>query len=166
MGHARDVAMAIDDDRCGKSKVIVMDAVGDGADDENDAIFWDLLGGKVEDLPDEAAEEAAPNPDMPTVLWRLSDSEGELATEEVARDMGEDGGAITTDLLDENDVFFLWSPKCETFFAWVGARASDRERRNAMFFAETALRQHGLSPATCVQRVTQGFEPSSFKNAI
>jgi hypothetical protein len=80
--------------------------------------------------------------------------------------MGEDGGAVTENLLNENDVFFLWSPKAETFFAWVGSKASDAESRGAMFLAERALRSHGLNPSTPIQRVKQGYEPNAFKNAI
>ena len=165
--HAREVSTRLDSERRGKAEVIVLDQVGDGDDDHHDEAFWTLLGGKKEDheIPAEAPDDNI-NVDTPTVLWRMSDSSGDVTCEEGARDMGEDGGAVHTGLLDENDVFYLWSPRAQVFFVWVGNKASDNERRMAMFRAEKALRSHGLNPATPITRVRQGYEPASFMNAI
>jgi len=160
--QARDVAISIDDSRAGRAKVKVLDQ--DGHADIDDGKFWKLIGGKKPIK--EARDEEALNINTPTVLWRLSDATGHLETVEVARDMGEHGGACHKGLLKSDDVFFLWSPKEETFFAWVGSKASDTERRNALFLAEKVLRKHGLHQATPVQRVREGYEPPSFWNAL
>jgi len=158
--HAKTAAVAFDDERCGKAKVIVLDA-HDGEDDENDDAFWALLGGKVEAVPDPVPE-AHLNAEVPTVLWKFTDGKGELEIREMAR--GE--GVVKHDMFHEADAFFLWSSIEEIFFAWIGKAASDRERREALLLAEKCLRLEGLDPATPIQKVQQGHENAAFKRAV
>lgn len=66
-------------------------------------------------------------------LLRLSDASGKLEFQKVAQ-----GKRVQRDLLTENDVFFVDTPR--QLVVYIGANASIDERRNALSYAHSYLR--------------------------
>ena len=89
-------------------------------------------------------------------LYRCSDDSGKLVLTEV-----KDGPLMQQDLksddsyLIDNGNFGIW--------VWIGKRASQGERREAMRNAQGFIKAKQLKPDTPVTRVIDGGEPSEFK---
>merc|ERR1711970_1225214 len=89
-------------------------------------------------------------------LFRCSDDSGKLILTEV-----KDGPLVKGDLtsddsyLIDNGNFGIW--------VWIGKRASEGERREAMRNAGGFIKAKGLKPETNITRVIDGGEPSEFK---
>jgi len=89
-------------------------------------------------------------------LYRCSDDSGKLILTEV-----KDGPLVQEDLtsddsyLIDNGNFGIW--------VWIGKRASQGERREAMRNAQGFIKAKQLKPGTNVTRVIDGGEPSEFK---
>ena len=89
-------------------------------------------------------------------LYRCSDDSGKLVLTEV-----KDGPLLQQDLksddsyLIDNGNFGIW--------VWIGKRASQGERREAMRNAQGFIKAKQLKPDTPVTRVIDGGEPSEFK---
>jgi len=89
-------------------------------------------------------------------LYRCSDDSGKLILTEV-----KDGPLVKEDLtsddsyLIDNGNFGIW--------VWIGKRASQGERREAMRNAQGFIKAKQLKPGTNVTRVIDGGEPSEFK---
>jgi len=89
-------------------------------------------------------------------LYRCSDDSGKLILTEV-----KDGPLVQEDLtsddsyLIDNGNFGIW--------VWIGKRASEGERREAMRNAQGFIKAKGLKPGTNVTRVIDGGEPAEFK---
>ena len=121
-------------------------------DMEADA-FWALLGGEGNiasaDEGNEAfARNAEPDPNSEGILFRLSDESGSLMFTEVAR------GDLNDTMLDTNDVFVLDTD--QELFVWVGAGASDSERRKAMDTAQQYLASHDRPDYTPISLFREG----------
>jgi len=89
-------------------------------------------------------------------LYRCSDDSGKLILTEV-----KDGPLFKEDLdskdsyLIDNGNFGIW--------VWIGKRASQGERREAMRNAQGFIKAKQLKPGTNITRVIDGGEPSEFK---
>jgi len=89
-------------------------------------------------------------------LYRCSDDSGKLILTEV-----KDGPLLQDDLtsndsyLIDNGNFGIW--------VWIGKKASEGERREAMRNAQGFIKAKGLKPETHITRVIDGGEPSDFK---
>jgi len=89
-------------------------------------------------------------------LYRCSDDSGKLILTEV-----KDGPLVKEDLKSEdsylidNGNFGIW--------VWIGKRASQGERREAMRNAQGFIKAKQLKPGTNITRVIDGGEPSEFK---
>jgi len=89
-------------------------------------------------------------------LYRCSDDSGKLILTEV-----KDGPLLQEDLtsddsyLIDNGNFGIW--------VWIGKRASEGERREAMRNAQGFIKAKGLKPGTNITRVIDGGEPAEFK---
>ena len=107
-----------------------------------DAAFWSALGGEGPIAP--ASEAPAPEKEEvgEGVLYKLSDSTGSLTCSEAKR------GDIKVTDLDSNDVFILDAGR--EIFVWVGSKASDAERRNAMPTAQAYLHANNKPIHTAV----------------
>lgn len=150
--HERRKALAIvnqiKDERNGRASSRIIDG------DEDDAVFWDMLGGK--------GTVAAAIPDVevkrhPPALYHLSDATGSLVVEEVEAKKSS---------LESDDVFILSGGKPMRFFIWVGSGASKGERTSAMPNAVKILEQKGLPTFTPVTRVLEGQETKSFNKLL
>jgi len=89
-----------------------------------DAGFWEALGGEGPVKSAAEAEDKALEQVGEGVLYKLSDESGTLLCTEVGR------GDLTKSMLSSDDVFILDADL--EVFVYVGAAASDQERRAAM----------------------------------
>lgn len=136
---ANTLAENLENDRSGKAKV----------SDNHDDDFWALLGGKGE------IKQASDVPLMPEpkpvgegVLYRLSDSTGDLKCEEVGR------GDLKKSMLETSDVY-VCDPGNQLMI-WVGKGASPKEQRTAMVSASKFLRFQDRPLTTPVMMVREG----------
>ena len=119
--------------------------------------FWALLGGEG---PIKGADEVDDEPELAEtgegVLYRISDESGELLVSEMKR------GDLKKADLDPNDVMLVDTAAGEIFL-WVGSRASDLERAQAMNTAELFLKASGKPLETSIHLFREG---QKIKNKI
>ena len=119
--------------------------------------FWALLGGEG---PIKRADEVDDEPELAEkgegVLYRISDESGELLVSEMKR------GDLKRADLDPNDVMLVDTAAGEIFL-WVGSRASDLERAQAMNTAELFLKASGKPLETSIHLFREG---QTIKNKI
>lgn len=145
---AAALVQAIEGERNGKSKGRVIE------ENEDDAAFWKVLGGKGPVASAEAGGcdvEAQSIASVEKTLLKLSDATGAMKLTEVAK-----GKKIKKSLLDSSDVFIVDAG--HEVIAWVGAKASVGERKYAIKYAEEYVTQKNKNPATPVSRVLEGGE--------
>ena len=129
---------------------------GDKSEDLPD--FWKLLGGDksmVGAAKEDSAEDDKAHSQQ-TVLYQLheDDATGKLTKSKCK-------GCYRSEL-DETDTFILVCPG--EIFAWIGKRATDSERKNAMVKAQNFIPEMNMPVWTPVTRVVQGAEPQLFKS--
>lgn len=118
--------------------------------DEDDEVFWTLLGGKgpippaIEDVDEKAT---------PVTMHRITDESGSLVMTNI--------DTVSRDSLDSNDVFIVENGI--HVYVWVGSGASKAERAKSMQFATNFLTSNNRPMYTPVTRVIDGFENSHFK---
>ena len=103
----------------------------------------------------------APDQDSKTVrskvkLYRCSDDSGKLILTEV-----KDGPLLQEDL--QSDDSYLIDNGSYGIWVWIGKRASQGERREAMRNAQGFIKAKQYKPDTPVTRVIDGGEPAEFK---
>jgi len=89
-------------------------------------------------------------------LYRCSDSTGKLVLEEV-----KNGPLYQMDLKSADT--FLIDNRTHGIWVWIGKKASNNERREAMRNAQGFIKAKGLNSATPITRVIDGGEPIEFK---
>lgn len=140
-----ELTRAIDDERGGKPKVIVLTEKDNNQDAQK---FWTLLGGK------KAIAEATP--DVPEKvekkLLKLSDASGKMRMEECKE--------VSLKSLDTNDVFILDAGY--EVFVWVGKKASKEEKSKGLGFATDYLFKNNRPKFLPVSRVLEGGENETF----
>lgn len=123
--------------------------------DDDDAEFWKMLGGKGpiasaaaggDDL--EAERKAGDD----TKLYRLNDQKGLTL---------EGSGRFSYNQLDARDVFLLDTGI--ELFLWVGKGASQEERSKSMLYAIRLLSTMKKPATTPITRLVQGGETDTFK---
>ena len=123
----------------------------EGDDDE----FWQRFAElEPEDEDEDEADPDAPLETGEKELFRLSDAGG---FEKVA-----EGDEVTKSLLSSEDVFIL--DVKSACYVWIGAGASDTERKQAMGHAHNhlAATDHAVAPVSCIK---EGRENAAF-NAL
>ncbi|TYZ59913.1 hypothetical protein PybrP1_006896 [[Pythium] brassicae (nom. inval.)] len=140
------------DARGGRANITFMD------EDPRNAAFWNALGGfadvtRVGESDDEHERIARKS----TTVLHVSDSTSALRVEDVTPA----SGVLTKSLLKTDDVFIV--DVGDVVFVWVGKRASDAERKNAMTCATKYLQQNARSLHTPITRVVEDGEPPVFK---
>ena len=168
-GKAAQVAMGIRDERMhldhlvdsdgnpvrGGIEVVRMDQ---GQPDEDNAEFWRLLGGSKRDVQpalDDSAEDDKRAAGQ-TVLYQLHEDE---ATGKLTKSKCK---GVWREMLDETDTFILVCPN--EIFAWIGKKATDAERKNAMVKAQKLIPEMNMPMTTPIVRVVDGAEPQAFKS--
>jgi len=147
------LARAIDDERKGLAKVVVLE------EKDKEADFWKLLGGEgpIHSAAEGGDDESSKLPEKK--LLRLSDSTGSMVFKEIAT-----GKDVKKDKLDSNDVFVLDSGA--EVFAWIGSKASVGEKKQALQFAQDYLKKFNRPAHLPISRVLQGGENEVFEQAL
>ena len=140
-------------------EVVVLQDGQEEADEEYGAIFNELLPLAERD----SVKDASTSPDQTDAmargmikLYRCSDSEGKLVLTEI-----KDGPLLQEDLKSEDS--FLVDNGNFGIWVWIGKRASEGERREAMRNAQGFIKAKNLKSGTPVTRVIDGGEPAEFK---
>eukprot|EP00752_Nemacystus_decipiens_P014256 g12677.t1 len=142
-----------DTDRAGRATMTFLD------DNPKNAEFWDNLGGyaeiTAEGEPDEVVERVSSDS---IKLYQVSDESGTMTTEEV---VPSNGGGLTADLMNPNDVYIL--DVGSEIFVWVGRGSTVEEKKSGMPYAAKFIEENGRDVAAPVSRLAQGYETTSFK---
>jgi gelsolin len=149
------VCRAIGDERKGKVAITVFEE-----GDKDDAPFWAHLGGKgaIKSAEDGGNDLDAEKGDDKR-LFQLSDASGKMEFKEVGR-----GAAVKRRLLDSNDVFILDTGA--EVFAWIGRGASPEEKKKALGFAQTYLKDFNRPSFLPIARILEGGENEIFEAAF
>jgi len=144
------ISRALDDERQGKPKVIVVE------DGHEEAEFWKLLGGKgdVKSAAQGGADDEEPKA-ADKKLFRLSDASGKMEFKEVAS-----GNSVKKSLLDSKDVFILDTGA--EIFAWIGKGASVTEKKKSMQYAQEYLQKYSRPAYLPISRILEGGENETF----
>lgn len=139
---ANSAAEALEATRHGKAQ----------ATQDLDSLFWELLGGEGDITPADEAPDILPEPvdNGEGILYRLSDSTGDMSLSEVGR------GELTRSMLDSSDVFL-----CDTgpsILLWIGAGASAKESAAAFDTANKYLMQMQKPVYTSVAVLKEGHD--------
>jgi gelsolin len=149
------VCRAIVDERKGKPTISVFEE-----GDKDDAAFWSHLGGKG---PIKSAEEGGNDLEAEKGdekrLFQLSDASGKMTFKEVGR-----GATVKRRLLDSNDVFILDTGA--EVFAWIGRGASADEKKKALGFAQSYLKDYNRPSFLPIARILEGGENEIFEAAL
>jgi len=157
----REVVDAIKTERKGKVRIA---NIREGDKDEDSKKFFSLLGGSIDSQiksadqggDDKDAEESG---NRTRQLWRLSDASGKMEFTKIS-----EGNAIKKAQLDGNDVF-IFDAGAE-IFAWIGKGASDKEKYEAMVYAQQYLVKNKRPLFLPISRILQGGENPKFNEAI
>jgi len=157
----REVCDAIKTERKGKVKIINL---REGDNDQDSLRFLQFLGAdkntkiktEKEGGDDKEAEEQG---NKIRQLWRLSDASGKMEFTKIS-----EGNAIKKSHLDGNDVFIFDAG--HEIFAWIGKGASDKERTEAMVYAQQYLSKNNRPAFLPISRILQGGENPKFHEAI
>lgn len=119
-----------------------------------DDAFWEALGGEgdIKSAEDAAGDLPTPLEKGEGVLYRLSDSTGEMSLDEVGR------GELSQEMLDSADVFLC--DNGPAVLLWIGSEASPKESAAAMDTANKYLSMHDKPLTTPVTVVKEGFGKS------
>lgn len=153
-----EVASKIDsDERNGRASIIILD------DDIHNATFWGHFGGfhdpnSLPDGPEDTIETTAATPSRQ--LFKISDASGKMEFISVSPSSGK----LSKDLLETNDVYLLVTSNNAKLFLWIGKKSNLQEKKEATNYALQYLKNHQLSNSTHIERVSEGFENSSFKS--
>jgi len=152
---AGEIIQGLRSDRDGKPKVVTLD------DQEDNATFWKLLGGKGKIKDKEETTEAKKGPNGVSLFQLHKKDKGAgLAISEVATGAGN----IKKSMLKTDDVFILDSQH-ETgdhVYVWIGKGAPKEERAVALTYAADYLHTHKRPLYTPMLVVKEGFEVKSF----
>jgi len=157
----REVCDAIKTERKGKVRI---SNIREGDKDEDTKKFFTLLG-STPDAKIRSAEEGGDDKlaeeygNKIRQLWRLSDASGKMEFTKIS-----EGNAIKKSQLDGNDVF-IYDAGAE-IFVWIGKGASDKERTEAMVYAQQYLTKNNRPAFLPISRILQGGENPKFNEAI
>jgi len=149
--RASTLCRAIDDERKGAPEVTVY---SQGDKDEKE--FFDALGdsGEIPPPVEDSVHENVGN----KRLFQLNEEEGKFSFNCVA---GADGGKVTKDKLDTNDVFIF--DVGNEVFTWIGKGSNAAERSKAMHYAQQYLVGDESRPNWLpITRVLEGGENEVF----
>ncbi|XP_036323482.1 gelsolin-like [Rhagoletis pomonella] len=146
-----------DQDHNGRARVDIIDEFSSDVDKQH---FFDVLGsGSSGQVPDESSEQedgAFETADANSVsLYKVSDAKGGLKIDTISTK------PLRQEMLDTNDCFILDTGS--GIYVWVGRRATQREKTDAMNKAQEFLRTKKYPAWTQVHRVVEGAESAPFK---
>jgi gelsolin len=146
-----------DQDHNGRSAVEIVDEFSSESDKEH---FFEVLGsGSPSQVPDESTaedDEAFERKDSDaTTLYTVSDASGTLKVEPVATK------PLKQEMLNTNDCFILDTGS--GIYVWVGKKANEQEKKQAMSRAQGFLQTKKYPVWTKVTRIVESAESAPFK---
>jgi gelsolin len=149
---AAELVRAIEGERQGASKVIVIDE-----GDREMSKFWDALGSKgdIKSAGEDIDEDMTK---FERKLFRVSDASGELTFKE------ESTGTITKDQFDTNDVF-VFDAGYEVF-VWIGKNSTAKEKKYSLHYAQDYIQKYDRPAYLPITRVLEGGENETFESAL
>jgi gelsolin len=155
---ARDIRMGLVNERAGKPKYEVVDAL------EDNPQFWAAFSYEEGKKP--CPEDIADATDDSKVdlfekkMFRICDASGQVEITQVAT-----GADVTADKLDTNDVFLV--DIGTNLYVWIGNGATKQERSKGMQYAVQYLNDDDSRPiSTPVCRVMESAPTVPFQNAF
>eukprot|EP00163_Fabomonas_tropica_P012650 TRINITY_DN23990_c0_g1_i1.p1 TRINITY_DN23990_c0_g1~~TRINITY_DN23990_c0_g1_i1.p1 ORF type:complete len:848 (+),score=337.64 TRINITY_DN23990_c0_g1_i1:44-2545(+) len=140
-----------DKERGGRATLTFLD---DGDDD--DAEFWELLGGKgdiKEEDGDDVEAEKAQHTDVK--LYHCSDESGSMEIKEI------EDRPLKQEMLDTKDVYILDAGS--ELFVWIGKGSTADEKKAGMKTAQEFIKSHNRPEWTPITRVIETGETVLFK---
>jgi len=131
-----------DEERGRKAKVVFLEH------NEDDATFWNALGGKGRI---KGADEVPSDDEVKDAVTQLFTSSGDLVAQ----------GALDRSALQSDQVFLVDSGT--QVFVWIGKATSKEARAQGMTLATAYLAKHGRPSWTPLTRVAESGEPPAFK---
>lgn len=128
-------------------------------DDDADAEFWKILGGKPAKINppiSDAAAEAGDDALMSYKFYKISNETGKLLCQEVK------DRPLTKAMLDTNDTFILELQK--QVIIWIGRGANTEEKKNAIRIGQGFVKKNNKPQGTRVMRITEGAEDAYFRS--
>jgi len=154
------ITRALKEERKSQAQVIVVEETDSGADAE---AFWGcLVGGKgtiktaEEGGSDDAADKAGQSIRR---LMHLSDASGKMEFKLIA-----EGLAINKSQFKSDDVMIFDSGV--EVYTWIGKGASKEEKKNALGYAQSYLKQYSRPEWTPISRVQEVGETAEFLEAL
>ena len=148
---ANEIACAIDDDeRGGKAAIYRI------VDDPKNGKFWEALGGYVDPNAVSPGIPEAADAKFLNRLFCIDTIDSEVKFTEVDTN----GGVLSREMLQSGAVFLVHS--VDALYLWVGSKASQAEKKEAMPFALKYMKQNNLPSNMRVQKVAEGVESSAF----
>ncbi|XP_067617390.1 gelsolin isoform X2 [Eurosta solidaginis] len=146
-----------DQDHNGRARVDIVDEFSTDVDKHH--FFTTLGSGSPGQVPEESSEQedgAFETADANSVtLYKVSDAKGGLKIDSISTK------PLRQEMLDTNDCFILDTGS--GIYVWVGRRATQAEKTDAMNKAQEFLRTKKYPAWTQVHRVIEGSEPAPFK---
>jgi len=150
--RATQLTKAIDDEREGKPKTIVLD---EGHEDPD---FWKALGGQGPIAPQGPELVSKDKHAGKKSLHRLSNASGKFVFSEVAV------GKIPRKALDPADVFIL--DIGSEVYAWIGKGTDPEERKKALHYANEYVVQSGKDQNIPIIKILEGAENEIFESSF
>lgn len=146
-----------DQDHNGRAAVHIVDEFSSEVDQEQ---FFEVLGsGSPSEVPDESTSEDdetfEKGDERATTLYHVTDASGSLKIDPVAQK------PLKQEMLNTNDCFILDTGS--GIYVWVGKKATDQEKKQAMSKAQGFLQTKKYPSWTKVTRIVEGAESAPFK---
>jgi gelsolin len=146
-----------DQDHNGRANVHIVDEFSSEVDQNH---FFEVLGsGSPAQVPDESVaedDEAFERKDeSATTLYTVSDASGNLKVDPIGQK------PLKQEMLNTNDCFILDTGS--GIYVWVGKKATDQEKKQAISRAQGFLQTKKYPAWTKVSRIVEGAESAPFK---
>ena len=153
---AGEIAQAIkQDDRKMKARVEFVQVMKE----EDQAPFWEQLGGKPASIAPATPDEIPPGTEderMQYKLFHISDDSGSMVTTEVTE------RPLKKSHLNTGDSYIL--ELYDTVYVWQGHKSSAKEKYAGMKIGKDFIKNNNKPKGTKLSRVPEGTEDSTFKS--
>lgn len=154
------ITRSLKDERKSQPTVIVIEEADKGADADE---FWKVLGGRPAKIKtaEEGGSDDETEKEMAKVrrLMHLSDASGKMEFKLVA-----EGNAIKKSQFISDDVMIFDAG--HEVFVWVGKGANKEEKRSALGYAQTYLKNYNRPSFIPITRVQEAGESESFVTSL
>jgi len=124
--------------------------------DDVDAEFWGLLGGKPAQINPAVPDTEEETEDNTYSFYKISNESGKIQSTEIKE------RPLTVEMLDTKDAFILELPK--QVIIWVGRQSNDEEKKNALAIGKGFVKAHNKPKGTRVMRIVEKAEDAYFKS--